>query len=136
MRDIVTAFIVGSSFPAFFLFFIGFYSYQGRFDQDNCLENTFGLDPYYAYTLLAPLYIGMMSAIAAYLSSTYELSTKVAFGIISFVSAIIVSIAITQCDIYRFDRERLYEQYVRLVFYHALLYVLIVATIYDYIRKD
>ena len=80
MRDLVIAFIVGASLPAFALFFIGFYSSRNNYNKENCLVNIFGTEPYYAYTLIAPLYIGLMSAIAVYISKRFEISIRKAFG--------------------------------------------------------
>ena len=114
--------------------FIGFYSSRNNYNKENCLVNIFSIEPYYAYTLIAPLYIGFMSVIAVYVSKRFTISIRKAFAIIGIISAIIVSLAITYCNIYTFDRTRLTEQYFRLLLYHFILYVIIIATIYEYIN--
>lgn len=135
MRDIITAFIVGSSIPASFIFFIGFHSLQDSINPVNCidtyLENN---DMYYLYTLLAPVYIGVMSAIAVYISNRFNLTTYQAFTIIALISATLVSFLITFCKIYDWTSEEYANQYFMLFFYHAVLYIIIIATIYQYIR--
>jgi hypothetical protein len=136
LRDIVTAFIIGASLPAFILFFTGFYALRDSYNPENCLTHITGVDTYYAYTLIAPMYIGVMSAIAVYLSKTYNLTTHQAFTIIALISATIVSVAITYCEMYNWTPERLNYQYFKLFFYHAVLYIVIIATIYNYIECD
>ena len=135
MQDILTAFIVGSSWPAFVTFFYGFHYYDKKFNKDNCVEKILDIDPYYFYTIVAPLYMGIMSAIAIGLHKYFDISVRTAFLIISLISAVIVAISITVCDIYNFSQSRLTEQYVRLIIYHLLLYNLVIATLYESIMQ-
>ena len=58
------AFIAGSSFPAVILFYHGFNSLQSKYKMENMNKLLRNIDPYYIYTLLAPLYFGIMSIIA------------------------------------------------------------------------
>lgn len=135
MQDSLTAFIVGSSWPAFVLFFMGFHSYDKKFNKNNCIEKIFDTDPYYFYTILAPVYMGTMSMGAVWLHNYYNISIRAAFLIISLISASLVAVSITVCDVYNFSQERLIEQYLRLIVYHLLLYNLIIATLYEAITQ-
>jgi hypothetical protein len=140
LRDIVTAFIVGSSIPVVFLFFSGYYSYRGsynlmgEFNSDGTAVQP--IDTYFKYTLIAPLFFGTTSAIAIYLSKKYDITTRQAMAIVSIIASTIVSLYITYRDVYTWDQERITQQYFILFFSYAILHILIIATIYEYIRGD
>ena len=131
LRKVATAFIIGSSWVSFVYWFIGFHSYSGKFNKDNCIMGWLNEDPYYIYTIGAPLYIGLMSAFAVILSMQSKLSIRTAFFIIGIISPIRVSIVITRCNIYNFTSGRYKEQYARLLFYHFLLYNVVIASTYE-----
>jgi len=130
MKNALKAFLIGSSFPAFVFFFIGFHTYTNKFNKKNCVAAWFNMEPYYFYTLVAPVYMGLMSVVAILLSKHTKLSVRMSFFVISIISSLIVSAAITVCQIYRFSKHRLREQYVRLLGYHMLLYNIIIANLY------
>ena len=130
MEKALKAFLVGSSFPAFILFFIGFHAYSGKFRRKNCINQWFSMEPYFFYTLIAPLYMGSMSVLAVLLAKYAKISVRASFFAVSIVSFLIVSAAITVCDIYQFSKKRLREQYVRLLGYHIFLYNVVIANLY------
>ncbi|MHB1955497.1 MAG: hypothetical protein ACYCOU_17310 [Sulfobacillus sp.] len=119
---ILKAFISGASWPAFVLFFVGFHALKPQLNPDNCIVSVLKQSPYFVYTIIAPAYLGVMSVFAAWISETFSLSLFASFGAVSLVSAAIVSIAITLCGIYQFSSARLHAQYLRLVFYHFLVF--------------
>jgi len=131
MTDYLKAFIVGSSLPAFALFFIGFYGNKKYISAQNCVTKTLDIEPYIFYTVGAPLYMGLMSMLAVLISEQYRISIQQSFFIVSLLSPIIVSFLVTYCDIYTFSPRRLKEQYLRLFVYHFMLYNLIIFTIYE-----
>lgn len=133
MNKILTAFIIGSSFLAFVMFFIGFHSYSGNFNENNCLNNWFNIDPYFFYTLFAPFYLGTMSSLAIVIHQYNKTSIRNSFLIVSLLSAFLTGIAITVCQIYNFSNKRLREQYLRLIVYHFIVYNIIIATLYKII---
>lgn len=130
MKDALKAFLIGSSFPSFVLFFIGFHTYSGKFHNKNCIARWFNIEPYFFYTLVAPVYLGLMSVKAVLMSRYFQISMRTSFFIVSIISAILVSGGITVCHIYRFSKKRLREQYLRLLGYHILLYNIIIANLY------
>ena len=130
MENVLKAFLIGSSFPAFVLFFIGFHAYSGKFRKKNCIAQWFNIEPYFFYTLIAPVYMGLMSVLAILISCYFQISIRTAFFIVSIISTVIVSTAITVCKVYRFSKERLREQYLRLLGYHLLLYNIIISNLY------
>ena len=131
MTNYLKAFIVGSSLPAFALFFIGFYANKKHISSQNCVTKTLDLEPYIFYTIGAPIYMGLMSMLAVLISQQFKLSIQQSFCVVSLISPIIISFLITYCDIYTFSPRRLKEQYIRLFAYHFMLYNLIIFTIYE-----
>ena len=129
-KNILLSFVVGSSFLSFFLFFMGFHTYSNKYNKENCVSQWFKLEPYYFYTLLAPVYLGLMSVFALLIHQYTKISIRKSFLIISLLSPIIVSMAITKCKIYDFSKQRLMEQYLRLMVYHILLFNGIIANLY------
>lgn len=134
IKNIFLAFIIGSSWMTFVLLFYGFYGYQGKFNPNNCIENILNIEPYYFYTLFAPLYIGLMSALAIILHLYYHIPIRQSYFMIGIISAICISITITYCDVYQFTRERLFQQYLRLQIYHYLIYSIVIANIYIFLH--
>lgn len=135
MHDMLLAFIIGSSWISSISFFIGFHGIQSQVNKNNCAEKIFGINTYYTYTVLAPLYIGLMSAFAIWFSKKYEISTRKCFLIIGIISAIIVSIIITICNIYNWSTQRYMLQYAKLQIYHFIIYSVVIATLYLYLNK-
>ena len=130
MKKFLKAFLAGSSFPAFFLFFIGFHGNSEKYNKKNCISRWFDKESYFFYTLIAPPYMGLMSVLAVMINQYFKITIRKAFFIISIISPILVSVAITQCNIYTFSKIRLKEQYLRLLGYHMFLFNIIIANIY------
>ena len=70
MKDIIKSFLVGSSFPVLFPFFITVMNIPDSVKNYS----------YESYTILAPLFIGVMNILSQYLGKTF----------ISFLSPLIV----------------------------------------------
>ena len=135
MKDYIKAFIIGSCWFSFVLLFIGFGNTQDHVDTNNCAEKITGISTYHFYTIAAPIYLGIMSAIAIWIRNKYQISTRKAFFIIGIISAIIVSVLITVCHVYNWTPERYHLQYIKLQFYHFVLYSIIIASLYLFLEK-
>ena len=135
MKNLLKAFLVGSSFPSFILFFLGFHRYVGTYHKKNCIAGVFKMEPYFFYTIIAPIYLGLMSVCAAMIDQHFKVSVRKAFFIISVISPVIVSTAITLCKVYTFSKDRLRQQYLRLFGYHMLLFNVVIANIYLMVEK-
>ncbi len=125
--SLTKAFISGSSFPAFILFFIGFWGHRKLFNPQSCI----GPNVYYLYTLGAPLYLGLMSVLALILHRVIGISLTLSFFLIGILSALLISVAITVCRTYQFTPSRLIEQYFRLQIYHFITFSGIILMIYN-----
>lgn len=129
-KKLFSAFIIGSSWIVFSWFFKTFYNYKSQYSSENCITGILGVDPYYFYTLAAPLYLGLMSVLGVYLSNYMHI--YIAFFIVALLSALFVSVAITQCKVYTFSDKRLTQQYMGILKYHILFYFFI-ANLYLYL---
>lgn len=136
IKKSLLAFVIGSSWLSFIVLFIGFFGLpENRIRKDNCLTECFGINPKLGYGILAPLYLGIMSAIAIKIKDKYRLTVRKSFFIIGVISAIIVSVLITVCRMYPFTTSRLIEQYFRLQIYHFFIYSVIIANIYIFLTS-
>jgi hypothetical protein len=129
ISDLLKTFIIASSWIVFAPFFHTFYNYKSQYNPDNCIQEILGLDPYYFYTLATPLYFGVMSMLGVLLSQQFNLDLHAAFLIVALLSTTAISIAITKCKVYTFSPERLQQQYLGLLKYHTLFYVVVIASL-------
>ena len=141
IKNILLSFIIGSSWISFVMWFRGFNSYTNSkknkkygINKNNCLNNVFNMEPYYVYTIIAPLFMGIMSSLAVAISIYFKLSIIKSFFIISIISPILVSIAIKLCNIYTFTELRYKFQYLKLMFYHSILYNILIVNIYKLLK--
>ena len=132
-KDLLTAFVVGSSWLVFAPFFRIFYNYGPQYHKKNCIEKNLHIKPYHFYTVAAPFYFGIMSVLGVFLSKYYSIYT--AFGIVALLSATIVSTAITICDLYTFSPERLKQQYFGILKYHSFFYLVVIVGLYRFITS-
>ena len=131
-KDLLLAFIIGSSIFSVAHFFTGYYSLRNQYDLYN--TDARQIDRYYFYTIIAPIYLGMMSTFAILLHHYSNLSIRQAFLIIGITSAIIVSIIITHYHVYQFTKERLFKQYLILQLLHNFTFSIIVANLYLFLK--
>ena len=132
---LATAFIIGSSWIIFIYFFRVVHRYKRTsvFKEGNCVEQWFGMEPYDLYTQYAPLYLGIMSAIAMSIHLYSKLSVHQSYSLVGLISPVLVSITITVCDLYTFTPGRLYEQYFYLLISHLIIFN-VMSTIYTLIQ--
>ncbi len=74
-----------------------------------------------------------MSALAIILHIYGNLSIRQSYFLIGIISASLVSVVITHCDIYNFTQKRLYQQYIILQIFHFLTFSIIIANIYKFL---
>lgn len=118
LNKYLTAFIVGSSLPVFALFFYGVAGYK----QNNIINYS-----YERYTLLAPLYFGVMTMIALYISNIMNISLQISLFIVSILSIIIISTLITSINAYKFSTQKQwYNQYITISIAHLITYNIII----------
>jgi hypothetical protein len=108
-------FIVGSSLPIFALFFYN----VGKMKNINY--------SYEKYTLVAPLYFGIMTCLAQLTAEITKLSLRMSIFIISIISSILVSSYITITKAYNFKSlSRWIKQYIIVTIAHLITYNVII----------
>lgn len=131
IKQLLSAFVVGSSWLIFVTFFRIFYRYEEnqKFSANNCIQRIFNVTPYYFYTLVAPFYFGVMSIFGVILKKYLDISIYSAFVLVALLSSLVISIAITRCDLYTFSPVRLREQYFSVLQIHSFFFVVVIANL-------
>ena len=114
-KELFKSFIIGSSIIAYFIIFIVvIYLFKIK-------EATFD---YYRYSILAPIGIGLLSALAKFISIKYNITLKKSYFIVSLLSALFVSINISRGEkAYNFkSNNRWYLQYLLIFIGHLFIY--------------
>jgi len=134
IENIIKAFVAGSCWPVFVPFFWGFNSLKPQYNKENMKKLLGNTDPYYLYTITAPVYFGTMSVISVIIAETFKINIRLSYFIISLISPIFVSSLIKLNNVYTFSKKRWLLQYVYLFLYHSFAYNVVAANIYQLIR--
>lgn len=129
-QQLFKAFISGASLPAVILFYLGFKSLESQYKMENMHKLLHGKNPYFVYTLTAPIYFGMVSICAVLISHKLNINFRYGYLIMSLISPLLVSLFIKINDVYTFDEKRWKMQYLYLYLYHMVNYNLIIANVY------
>ena len=92
MAGYLRAFVIGSSFFVFFLFFF----FVSRFDPKKFHY------PYKNYTLIAPLFLGIMNMVALWMERTWHLTRRMKYFVMSILapSCVLAFVYITKTYTY------------------------------------
>ena len=111
----LSAFVIGSSYAVFLQFFIGAgFIVKGR-NYD-----------YPSYTLVAPLYLGLMNMLGLYLSEKCGWSLNKRFLLTGLLSGVIVSNFSTMTNAYTFTESEWMQYYMILISQHIFSFAVIV----------
>jgi hypothetical protein len=94
MAGYLRAFVIGSSFFVFFLFFF----FVSRFDPKKFHY------PYKKYTLIAPLFLGIMNMVALWMERTWHLTRRMKYFVMSILAPICVLAFVYIANIYTYTR--------------------------------
>ena len=94
MAGYLRAFVIGSSFFVFFLFFF----FVSRFDPKKFHY------PYKNYTLIAPLFLGIMNMVALWMERTWHLTRRMKYFIVSILAPVCVLAFVYIANIYKYTR--------------------------------
>lgn len=123
MNKYLTAFVLGSCYPVFVLFFIGAQSISDR-------NYNYGL-----YTLVAPLYLGLMNMLGLYLSEIYGWDLTTRFLFIGALSGLIVATFARFTNAYKFPTETDWMKYYAvLITHHILTFSIIVRILTELVQ--
>lgn len=135
LSDIFLAFLSGANFLVSILYYIGFNSLKKQYKLKN-MKKIFSIDPYFFYTLIQPLYMGLMSILAVLLlHNMLKINIRISYLIISIISFTLVSIFIRYFDIYKWTENRYIRQYIILFLLHSFIYNIVIANIYIYLKN-
>ncbi len=109
------AFVIGSSYAVFISFFIGagFLAQKKNYD-------------YHTYTLVAPLYLGLMNMFGLYLSEQFGWSMNQRFLLTGLMSGIIIATFATVTKAYNFTQQEWMRYYLVLITQHVLSFAIII----------
>lgn len=118
MNKYIRSFVIGSSLPVFSIFFKAVQNYE----KQGIINYS-----YYNYSLIAPLYLGIMNIIAYIIRTNFGLSLKQSLLLISIISSMIVMVFITINNAYNFQtRERWILQYQYILFAQLFVFNVII----------
>lgn len=115
MNGYLRSFVIGSSFPVFVLWFIS---------VSQVTNKTYS---YELYSILNPLYFGLMNMLAYHLGKIYDWSLRKRLFIISIVSAAFVSTLTITNNPYGYKTIKQYVTYVEhILLWHFITYNVII----------
>ena len=144
-------FIIGSSFPIFFLFFVSTYEAIQKKKQTDpelleYLKKKPPLNPfwnqisnysyytYYSYTLYTPFYFGITNIISLISANHFKLSKRMRFVVISILASIFTITIVTVNNVYKWKttKEQL-QYYVKIFISYMFVWNILVYNIDKYI---
>lgn len=121
MRNVLKTFIVGSSLPVCICFYI---------IVNNIKDKNYS---YFIYSILCPLYFGILNIISYCVSKYFKLTTRLRFLITSIFSFIIPLSVTKLLNIYDFNYKEWYLYYLVLFSGHFITWNVIIYNLEKYI---
>ena len=109
-------FIIGSSFPVFAPFYLAVLSLNP--EKRNYT--------YQLYTFIAPIYLGLMNMLSAYISREYNLGLRSRLLITSIISTLIVSTFSTVTKAYNYQSGDWIKYYLSIFVQHFFIYNIVI----------
>jgi len=116
MNEYIKSFVIGSSWPVFILYFYAVSNYNER-ELNYSYKN---------YTLIAPVFLGILNVFGLYVSQKLNLSRTQRFLFTGLFGAFCVASFITSFKVYNFSDQRLMQQYVSLFMIYVFVFLVIV----------
>ncbi len=117
-KELFKSFIIGSSIPAFIIFFIGVTHFI-KYEKSAIFD-------YHTYSILAPIGLGFASLFAKYIHITYNIDLKKSYFIISLLSTLFICLRVTFYwkKVYKFkiNSQRAKIQYLLIFMAHLFVY--------------
>ena len=108
MDEYLRAFVIGSSFYVFFLFFF----FVSQFDPKKFHFS------YKKYTFVAPFGLGIMNMIALWISRIWNLSRRMKYFVASILAPIVVLVYVYLSNVYTYTTT----DWIRHIIYMFILY--------------
>ncbi|HLX54132.1 MAG TPA: hypothetical protein VKR58_09330 [Aquella sp.] len=110
------SFVIGSSFFVFIWFFLVVRNISSSIKNYT----------YDDYTLVAPIYLGMMNVLSLYIAHQFDLSLRMRYVVIGIISPLIVIIFARWMKTYNFTNAEWNKYSLMLIMQHFLIFNLIV----------
>lgn len=123
LREYLRAFVIGSSFLVFFPHFLAVAS-----ADEKELNYT-----YKQYTVVAPIYLGLINMISLFIATTFNLSRRVRYLLFGSVSPLIVVSFSYLFKTYNYSYERWITYAVGLFIKHFAIFNIIIYSLDKYI---
>lgn len=116
MENYFKSFIIGSSLPVFAPFFY----FTSRIPTT---ERNYS---YYHYSLIAPLYFGLLNVFSIWIKNQFNLSLRNTYLIIGPLSGIFVAIIASYLNTYNYKKNQWLIYYATLIFSHFFIFNVII----------
>jgi hypothetical protein len=123
MNQYLRAFIIGSSYPVFFLFFLEVSKFKREY---------FNFD-YTRYTFIAPPALGLMNVVSLYIAEWYDISKELRFLLMSLLAPTIVLSVVAFLKIYNYTKEQWFSHIIKVYFLYFIIFNVIVYTLDKYV---
>jgi len=115
-NDLVKSFVIGSSFPVFIYYFLRVYNIPK-------IERNYS---YFHYTIVNPLYFGLINALLTYLHTRYDINREHLYLWTGLVSATFVFLLAVVSQSYDFTQRSYLTYYLTLLITHTITYSYII----------
>ncbi len=116
VNEYLRSFVIGSTYLTTLLFFL----------TVRNIPDTVKNYSYEDYTLIAPLYLGLMNTLSLYLSKVYNLSLRQRLVLIGLISPLIVISFAYSSSVYNFTMEEWVRYAFRLMLKHFAIYNIVI----------
>ena len=116
MENYFKSFIIGSSFPIFAPFLL--FTSQIPITARNY--------SYYNYSLIAPLYFGLINALSMLIKNQFNLSLRNTYLIIGPLSGLFVAIIAFYFNTYNYNKNKWLIYYVTIILSHFFIFNVII----------
>lgn len=116
MANYLKSFVIGSSFPVFAPFFYSVSQLPSNVKNYS----------YASYTLIAPLYLGIINILATLIGQKWNLSLRQRYLIIGPLSGLFVAFIATVMNTYNYNRQEWISYYQRIIFNHFLIFNIVI----------
>ena len=124
MTDYLKSFIIGSSWPVAIFYFYPVSQYRELINVS-----------YRKYTMIAPIFLGLLNVFGLYLSNHFGLSFDRRFLLTGLIGAIFIALVITYFKVYNFlTQKRWYQQYIYLIIMYFFIFNIVIRSI-EYLLK-
>ena len=120
-QKLLKAFVVGSCWFVFAPLFL----IVSRYHKDKFINYS-----YYCYSIFCPLYFGLWSTLAVFVSIYFKMDLRFTFFVISVISSFTIMAFITVCPVYDFTFERRLIQYGYILGMHLITFNIMIANLY------